>query len=136
MIDRIGDDFDFYRQAIRVRHYRQEVLAANISNADTPNYKARDFDFAAALREVTSSASLRLPDTRLALTAIGHIPGQAHTPAAVRLQYRQPLQPSMDGNTVDMDQERVHFADNTLRYQLALSVVSGRIKTMMTALQQ
>ncbi len=137
MIDRIGDDLKFHQQALELRQRRQEVLAANIANADTPNYKARDFDFTSALREAMGGGgSLHLPDTQLALTSARHIPAKAFTPDPAPLLYRQPLQPSMDGNTVDMDVERVQFADNTTRYQSDLTLISARIKTMMAALQQ
>ena len=136
MIDRIGEDLNFYKQAIGLRQHRQEVLAANIANADTPNYKARDFDFASALREATGEGSMRLRDTNLSLTSVRHIPGRAVSPAPADLLYRQPYQPSLDGNTVDMDAERVQFADNTMRYQTDLTVISSRVKTLMAALQQ
>ena len=137
MIDRIGDDLKFHQIALGLRQQRQEVLAANIANADTPFYKARDFDFSAALQDAMgASGSLRLPDTQLALTSARHIPGKAQGDATAELMYRQPLQPSLDGNTVDMDAERVQFADNTMRYQTDLSVISARIKSLMSVLQQ
>ncbi|HWK70744.1 flagellar basal body rod protein FlgB [Pollutimonas sp. M17] len=137
MIDRIGDDLGFYQKAIGLRQQRQEVLAANIANADTPNYKARDFDFSSALEQAMGvGGSMRLPDTQLALTSARHIPAKAVAPDPAELLYRQPLQPSMDGNTVDMDVERVQFADNTMRYQTDLSIISARIKGIMAALQQ
>lgn len=137
MIDRIGDDLGFYQSALGLRQQRQQVLAANIANADTPNFKARDFDFTSALQEAMGSGgNMRLPDTQLALTSTRHIPAKAVTPDPAQLLYRQPLQPSMDGNTVDMDVERVQFADNTMRYQSDLTIISARIKTMMAALQQ
>lgn len=135
MIDRIGEDFSFYQKAINLRQQRQEVLAANIANADTPNYKARDFDFSSALRDAMGEG-MRLPDTQLALTSTRHIPAKAVSPDPAELLYRQPLQPSLDGNTVDMDVERVQFADNTMRYQTDIAVVSSRIKSLMSALQQ
>ncbi|HUH60889.1 MAG TPA: flagellar basal body rod protein FlgB [Candidimonas sp.] len=136
MIDRIGEDFSFYQTAINLRQQRQEVLSANIANADTPNYKARDFDFGSVLKEAMAGGSMRLPDTQLALTSQRHIPAQAVSPDPAQLLYRQPLQPSLDGNTVDMDVERVSFADNTMRYQTDLMMISSRIKSMMAALQQ
>ncbi|SHI19232.1 flagellar basal body rod protein FlgB [Pollutimonas bauzanensis] len=135
MIDRIGEDLGFYQKAINLRQHRQEVLAANIANADTPNYKSRDFDFSSALKDAMGEA-MRLPDTQLALTSARHIPAKAVTPDPATLLYRQPLQPSMDGNTVDMDVERVQFADNTMHYQTDLTIISSRIKSMMAALQQ
>ncbi len=135
MVDRLSEDFSFYQAAINLRQQRQEVLASNIANADTPNYKARDFDFKAALQSAMGD-SMRLPDTKLTLTSARHIPAQAVSPYPAQLLYRQPLQPSLDGNTVDMNTERVQFADNTLRYQSDLTLISQRIKTMMAALQQ
>ena len=135
MIDRIGEDFSFYQKALALRQQRQEVLASNIANADTPNYKARDFNFSEALQGALGER-MRLPDTRLTLTSVRHIPAKAVAPDSAQLLYRQPLQPSMDGNTVDMNVERVHFADNTLRYQTDLNLISQRIKTLMAVMQQ
>ncbi len=137
MVDRLDNAFRFYQEAISLRSQRQEVLSANIANADTPGYKARDFDFNSALRDAVGASSVnRLPDTSLALTASGHIPAQARGTAQAELLYRMPLQPSLDGNTVDMDAERVAFADNTVRYQGSLTILSQRIKGMLSALQQ
>jgi len=136
MIDRISEDLRFYQTAIGLRQQRQEVLAANIANADTPNFKARDFDFTSALKQAMGEGNMRLPNTQLTLTSTRHIPAKAAPPDPAELLYRQPLQPSLDGNTVDMDVERVQFADNTLRYQTDLTVISARIKSLMSALQQ
>lgn len=137
MFDRIGDNFDFNQTALALRQQRQEVLAANIANADTPHFKARDFDFTKALQEAMGgSGSLRLPPTELNLTAARHIPGMADTKATAELLYRQPYQPSLDGNTVDMDVERVQFADNTARYQADLSIISARLKSLRSVFEQ
>src|SRR5690606_27576771 len=135
MTDRIGEDLRFFQTAINLRQQRQEVLASNIANADTPNYKARDFDFQSTLQEVMVNR-MRVADTELSLTSARHIPAKAVSPDSAQLQYRIPLQPSIDGNTVDMDVERVQFADNTLRYQSDLTILSQRIKSLMAAMQQ
>ncbi|AOB27062.1 MULTISPECIES: flagellar basal body rod protein FlgB [Bordetella] len=135
MLDRLNEDFRFFQQSIALRAQRQEVLSSNIANADTPNYKARDFDFKAAMQGALEQR-MRLPDTNLALTSARHIPGQATTPAPAELMYRLPYQPSLDGNTVDMDSERVRFADNTLHYQSSMQVLSGRIRSLMSAIQE
>lgn len=138
MIDGIGKSFEFYQKALALRQQRQEILATNIANADTPNYKARDIDFSATLRQALGQGGglPRLPDTSLTLTSPRHIPAKAHTPAPAEELYRVPLQPSLDGNTVNMDVERVQFADNTTRYQTDLQVLNQRIKYMLSALQQ
>jgi len=136
MSDRISNELNFYQRALGLRQQRQEVLSANIANADTPHYKARDFDFKAVMQGALG-ARMRLPETQLALTSARHIPGAAVAPAGVsELLYRQPLQPSLDGNTVDMDVERVQFADNTMRMQASMSLISQRIKTLTQAIQQ
>jgi len=136
MSDRIGADLQFLQRAIALRSERQEVLSSNIANADTPNYKARDFDFKRAMLDA-QGARMRLADTQLALTSERHIPAAASSSAmaSAQLLYRQPLQPSLDGNTVDMDVERVQFADNTMRMQASMTLISQRIKTLAQAIQ-
>lgn len=137
MFDRIGDNFEFNQTALSLRQQRLEVLAANIANADTPHYKARDFDFNQALQEAMGGGgSLRLPGTELNLTSARHIPGMADSKGSAELMYRQPVQPSLDGNTVDMDIERVQFADNTARYQADLSIISARLKSLRSVFEQ
>jgi flagellar basal-body rod protein FlgB len=108
-------------EALRLRSYRQEVLAANLANADTPNYKAVDFDFTSALREAT---------TTRAATAAG-----AADPASPKLLYRTPSQLSLDGNSVEADAERAKLADNAVRYEAALRTLTLQIKNMLAAIQ-
>src|SRR5699024_10281510 len=128
------EDLSFHQTALGIRQQRQEVLASNVANADTPGYKARDVDFRAALDAAIDNH--RLPDTQLSRTSARHIPGGAQSTHTEGHLYRTATQPRLDGNTVDMDVERVAFADNTARYQAELSVLSTRLKTMMAALQQ
>ncbi|CAB3694518.1 MAG: flagellar basal body rod protein FlgB [Achromobacter pulmonis] len=134
MLDRLNEDFRFFQQSLALRAQRQEVLSSNIANADTPNYKARDFDFKAAMQNAIEG-SMRLPDTSLTLTSARHIPAKAVSEGPTQMLYRLPYQPSLDGNTVDMDVERVQFADNTLHYQSTMQLLSGRIRSMMSAIQ-
>ena len=107
----------FQANALRLRSERQAVLAANIANADTPNYKAVDFDFAKALNDAADASSKGTT---------------ASKPATL---YRQPSQPSLDGNSVEMDAERAQFADNTVRYEAALRFLNGQIRTLLEALR-
>lgn len=134
MLDRLNEDFRFFQQSLSLRAQRQEVLSSNIANADTPNYKARDFDFKTAMQNAMEGTK-RLPDTSLTLTSARHIPAKAVSEGPTQMLYRLPYQPSLDGNTVDMDIERVQFADNTLHYQSTMQLLSGRIRTMMAAIQ-
>jgi flagellar basal-body rod protein FlgB len=118
-------------QALNLRAHRSEVLASNIANADTPNYKARDFDFAAAL----SGAIGATQSLALARTSVRHLSGAAGLALGVALQYRVPIQPSIDGNTVEMDTELAQFSDNALRMQADLAFMSDRIRSLLTAIQ-
>ena len=117
---------------------RQKVLAGNIANADTPGFKARDFDFAAALDQARGQAGTPAgAPAGMAATAPGHLrvalPAEAQLPAG-QLQWRRPEQPSMDGNTVDLDRERSDFADNALRYEATLRFINNDVRTMLSAI--
>ena len=134
-MNRVDNALTFQATALRLRAQRQEVLAGNIANADTPNYKARDFDFAQALQAaVAGRTGGHVGGLPMTTTAPGHLPGnvQAGTP---RLLYRTPSQDAVDGNTVDMDRERAEFSENAIQYQAGLSFVTHQLKMMMTAVQ-
>jgi flagellar basal-body rod protein FlgB len=130
---RIDDALSFQSKALGLRAYRQQILAGNIANADTPNYKARDFDFSVALKDAVAGRSSG--DLPLATTAPGHIQGTAGSSGATRLMYRTPAQDSVDGNTVDMDLERSAFSENALQYQAGLSFITHQLKMLMSAVQ-
>jgi flagellar basal-body rod protein FlgB len=133
VIDRLGSEFNFLQTAVALRQQRMELLSTNIANADTPNYKARDFDFKQALEKAVG-ANGALPNTQLALTSKRHLPGMATGPLQFAPQYRVPYQVSMDGNTVEMDVERMAFADNTMKQQASLQFVTARIQSLMNAM--
>lgn len=134
MIDKLDAALRFNREALNLRTQRQEVLAANIAHADTPNYKARDFDFASRLTQAVEQGRGG-QSVQLAATSSRHIQGQASSMPDRDLLYRVPSQPSIDGNTVEMDAERINFADNALRYEANLTVVSAKIKSLLAAAQ-
>jgi flagellar basal-body rod protein FlgB len=98
------------------------MLASNIANAATPNYKARDIDFTKALSDATSAAN----------GGSGMSAGQA---ADANVGYRIPLETSLDGNTVELSTEQNQFAENALHYKTTLSFLEGRIGTVMSALR-
>lgn len=129
-----GEQHGFQEAALRVRAYRQQLIASNIANADTPGYKAVDIDFAEALRVARSIANT--PPFSLATTTSSHIQGQAQTNLPpYPLKYHFPTQPSADGNTVEMDAERAKFAENAVMWEFARDRVSGHFKHMMEMLQ-
>lgn len=127
--------------ALRVFAQRAQVLAANMANADTPGYEARDINFRAALaaldppsatQSVGGGGTLPLLTTSPRdVTATG---GTGQISTAQFLQYRVPLAPSLDGNTVSSQMEEAAFAQNTVRYQAALTFLQMRFKQLMTAI--
>lgn len=121
--------------ALKVYARRAEVLAANLANADTPGYLARDIDFRAALAAAGSSPT-GAPQT----TATGPEDPTGATPDGTNvsteqfLRYRVPLAPSLDGNTVDSQMEESQFAQNTVRFQAALTFLRNRFSELTTAI--
>jgi flagellar basal-body rod protein FlgB len=159
--DKLDSDMAFGREALDVRAYRQELLSSNIANADTPGYKARDVDFSTALASAlkttggtgaamaaNSTGPLQLAQpvsvstgAAMAMTEPGHMAGTSTLQANGgspedygHLAYRIPAQPALDGNTVDLDTERVQFADNALHFEAGMTMVSGQIKAMIAAI--
>jgi flagellar basal-body rod protein FlgB len=132
MLSKIDKELAFVQSALNLRARRQEVLAANIANSDTPNFKARDLDFSNALKNAMGAAGGALKLTR---TEARHIEASgAAGMADGHLKYRSSVQPSLDGNTVDMDVERAHFTENSLHYQFLLDRATSQFKTLGMAI--
>lgn len=119
-----------HADALKLQSRRMEVLANNLANVDTPNYKARDIDFRSALAAAGSADA----PVRLKTTDANHLAADPASDAGAELKYRIPLAPSLDGNTVDAQQEQAAFADNTVRYQATLTFLSTRFKNLLTAI--
>lgn len=136
MNTKLDEAFRFQQQALNILSRRQDVLAANIANADTPGYLARDIDFSQQLKIAMASPADGKSSVSLSLTADRHIAARSTNFNDDSLLYRIPDQPSADGNSVDMDRERVNFADNALKYQSSLTFLGADIKKMMTVLSQ
>lgn len=128
--------FSLHDDALLLRGQRASVLASNIANADTPNYKARDFDFADAMQKAGDSMT---PSVTLASTHRNHITpdsgGQFAAQSAPALQYRVPLHPSLDGNTVDSHVEQAEFARNAMQYQASFTFLNSKINGLVKALK-
>ncbi|MFV0278651.1 MAG: flagellar basal body rod protein FlgB [Parahaliea sp.] len=122
--------FDASSQALTLRAQRTKLLAANIANTDTPGYKARDIDFAAAIQKESDALGLRLTSTNQR-----HIDSSGLGAGEAAAKYRVPLQSSVDGNTVETWREQKAFMDNALRYQASLSFLDSRIKSVRSALR-
>jgi flagellar basal-body rod protein FlgB len=127
---RMDPIFGIHAEALALQKRRMDVLAANIANADTPNYRARDIDFARALQQAQQPRTA----PALLVTRSGHLPAGGSGDGVPELVYRVPLQPSADGNTVDTQVEQAQFADAALHYQASLSFLDGRLKSLLTAI--
>lgn len=132
MASSIDNFLGVHAQALTLESRRTQLLAANIANVDTPNYKARDLDFKAAL---ANAASTGLGALSLRATHSAHQQGNVATanddPA---LLYRVPMAPALDGNTVDEQLEQAAFAENSVRYQATLTLLGGKLRSLMTAI--
>ncbi len=122
---------DLPQAALGVRATRQQAIASNIANADTPHYKARDLDFSSALASAMGG-KVGGP-VELARTSSQHLEAKADGLMDQALKYRTETQSSIDGNTVDMDVERSAFAENSVQYEASLSFINGLLKTMQQA---
>lgn len=144
MLQRLTQGLEFHTQALVLRAERQRVIASNIANADTPGFKARDMDFAAALRQATAGLSGagssrtggagmgRDIGRDIAVNVAGGSPITAGTP---RLRYAVPSQTHLDSNTVDMDRERAAFADNAVKFESTLRFINGSVRTLTDAMK-
>ena len=110
---------------------RQTVLSQNVANADTPNYKAKDVDFRAALQGALKASTSAVA---LATTQPGHIQGGGAPTLEGLTGYRRELQSAVDGNTVNMDVERAAFAENALHYEASVTFINGMLRSMNTAI--
>ncbi|HET8612659.1 MAG TPA: flagellar basal body rod protein FlgB [Sphingomonas sp.] len=110
--------FGIHGAALKLRSQRMAMLASNIANAATPGYKARDIDFAAALKDATSGQA-----------------GGVSQAVSDNVLYRVPVQSSLDGNTVELPVEQTEFAENAIAYKTTLAFLQGRVDTVMQAIK-
>lgn len=123
--------FGIHARALAVWQKRAEAIADNLANADTPDYKARDVDF----RKVLASATGDGDSVQLQASEPGMIGSNGSTSSnAIPLEWRVPLQPSMDGNTVDTQVEQAAYAANAVHYQASLTFINAQISMLRTAI--
>ncbi|MEY4652993.1 MAG: Flagellar basal body rod protein FlgB [Pseudomonadota bacterium] len=127
-MDFLNKVFGVHEPALQVRARRLEVLAQNIANADTPNYKARDVDFKSVLREAGASAP------EMQATRAGHfVAGQELPPD--ELMFRVPFNTAFDGNTVEMSVEQAQYGKAAADYQATLNFLENRVSGLRKALR-
>lgn len=147
MFANLTSGLDFQSKALVLRAERQRVLASNMANADTPGFVARDFNFKEALSQQTQTSDSELSragkglslKTDTSLTNARHLPlsglASSELSGGNAMGYAVQTQPSVDGNSVDMDRERANFVDNSVRYESTLRFINGQSKTILSAIQ-
>ncbi|PCI66161.1 MAG: flagellar basal body rod protein FlgB [Piscirickettsiaceae bacterium] len=128
MATAISTLFGIHEHALKYRAQRAEVLASNMANADTPGYKARDFDFKSVLKQMDTGAG------QLVTTHTNHIAVNSSS-SAVNLAYRIPTSASLDGNTVDVQAEQARYGKNALDYQTSIRFLNGKISGYLSAIR-
>lgn len=136
MTSRLDQHFDYRLQVMNLRAARQQVLATNIANADTPNYKARDIDFRDQLRRI-QAGQVGQGGARgfsMAQTHGAHLAPASGLAGAGATKYREAVQGSIDGNTVDMNLEMARFTENSVKYQADVAFMQSRVSGLQRAI--
>ena len=126
-MDSIKKQLSFFGNALKVRNKRNDIIASNIANAATPNYKARDINFLDEFKKVTNTGEIKVTHSNHIPTKNYNISGKAF--------YRDPVIASLDGNTVELSVEQMQFAENTMKYQTTLKFLNGKITKMISAIR-
>ena len=127
MVDNIKQQLNVLSNALSVRNRKQEILASNIANAATPQYKARDIEFEVELARLLNEGPLKTSDSKHIGLVSKNLPG--------KVQYRQSVNPSVDGNTVELAVEQMEFAENAVRYQTTLDFINSKVRGLMSAIR-
>lgn len=133
MAGKLDEVFAFHENALRLRAQRQQLLASNIANADTPNYKAKDIDFGKAMQTALTQG-LSASQVAMAQTNPSHLSAELSAQLPNTFM-RKPTQNNLDGNTVDMDVERNNFVENSMRYEADVNFTQNEIKGLLAVLQ-
>ena len=126
-MDSINKQLTFFGGALNIRNKRNDIIASNIANAATPNYKARDINFLDEFKKVTNTGDIKITHSNHIPTKNYNISGKAF--------YRDPVIASLDGNTVELSVEQMQFAENTMKYQTTLKFLNGKITKMISAIR-
>ena len=126
-MDSIKKQLTYFGSALNIRNKRNDIIASNIANAATPNYKARDINFLDEFKKVTNTGEIKT-------THSNHIPTKNYNVSG-KAFYRDPVIASLDGNTVELSVEQMQFAENTMKYQTTLKFLNGKITKMLSAIR-
>ena len=123
----IENHLSIHSNALNLRGKRNKILASNIANAATPHFKARDIDFNTEIKKYQQDGPIRVThETHLSVKK---------PVAPGKVVFRKNVNPSLDGNTVELAVEQLQFAENSMRYQSTLSFLNGKINTLMSAIK-
>ncbi len=123
----IKENLKMLGASLSLRAKRNEVLASNIANAATPNYKARDIDFDTEIKKYQKDGPIKVTNDQHISIKKPVAPG--------KVLFRKNINPSLDGNTVELAVEQLQFAENSMKYQSTLSFLNGKINTLMSAIK-
>ena len=126
-MDSIKKQISFFGSALKIRNRRNDIIASNIANSATPNFKARDINFLDEFKKVTKNGDIRT-------SHVNHINTKNYNLSNKAL-YREPIVASLDGNTVELSVEQMQFAENTMRYQTTLTFLNGKIGKLISAIR-
>ena len=126
-MDSIKKQISFFGSALKIRNRRNDIIASNIANSATPNFKAKDLDFKEMLNSRMGFGSVMTTDARHFDTSIG--------PNEQGVKFRQNITPSQDGNTVELHVEQMQFSENVMRYQTSLEFLNRKIAGLMSAIK-
>ena len=126
-MDTIKDQLSFYSSALQLRGKRNNILASNIANAATPNYKARDISFEDEIKKFDRNGPVVTSHANHIVQNSGKSINEA--------SYREPLITSLDGNTVELAVEQMQFAENSMRYSSTVNFLNGKINKIMSAIR-
>ena len=126
-MDSIKNQLSFYGSSLQLRGERNNIIASNIANAATPNYKARDISFEDEINKASNNGSLKSTHNN----HIAYNSGNSFNEAS----YREPLVIALDGNTVELAVEQMQFSENTMRYQTTVNFLNGKITKIMSAIR-
>ena len=126
-MDSIKKQIAFFGSALNIRNKRNDILASNIANAATPNYKARDINFLSEFKKVTKNGDIKISHPEHINTKNYNISNKA--------LYREPIIASLDGNTVELSVEQMQFSENAMRYQTTVGFLNGKISKLVSAIR-
>ena len=126
-MDSIKNQLSFYGSSLQLRGERNNIIASNIANAATPNYKARDISFEDEINKASNNGSLKSTHNN----HIAYNSGNSFNEAS----YREPLVIALDGNTVELAVEQMQFSENIMRYQTTVNFLNGKIQKIMSAIR-